>query len=258
MSQRLADALERLRRIVPKRVEEFDARHRHRRFRMHDLGHLLESGDPQLSTLLRGADALQTTVGDLLGEQSLGEADRDRLRDFVDFLIKRFDLMRVGSPQAEPATINVNESDFIERDFDYPRPHHVFVVQHADAAGGPGIEVDRDTEMTEVLHSIRDVYTGHLRVIRVNGESMSPLLQNGDKVTIDTRLISPKNGDVVVIYESPRGGIVGYWYRGEDGEVRLEKENTSFDAERLEANGAWTLWGTVTRIVDRPVRPRRR
>lgn len=154
-------------------------------------------------------------------------------------------------------TVAVAEAEFIERDFDYPRPHHVWIVPQAKAAAGSGVEADRDTEMAEVLHSIRDVYNGQLRVIRVNGESMLPVLHDGDKVTFDTRLVTPQAGEVVAVYDSVRGGMVGYWRGGDDGEFWLDKENESSPSEQLDAHGGWTLWGTVTRIVDTPVRPRR-
>jgi len=45
--------------------------------------------------------------------------------------------------------------------------------------------------------------------------------------------VTPQEGAVVAVYDGVRGGIIGYWRRG--------------------AND----WGTVTRIVDTPVRPRR-
>jgi phage repressor protein C with HTH and peptisase S24 domain len=112
--------------------------------------------------------------------------------------------------------------------------------------------------MAEVLHSIRDVYNGQLRVIRVNGESMLPILHDGDKVTFDTRLVTPQAGDVVAVYDNVRGGMVGYWRGGDDGKFWLDKENESSPSEQLDAHGGWTLWGTVTRIVDTPVRPRRK
>lgn len=250
--------MERLREIVRQRVGEYDARHRHRRFALRQLGNLLRSKDPRLSTVSRGAHLLETTVGDLLTESTLGAADRRKLREFVEFLIARFDLMGTQASAArEPDSLNVTEAEFIERDFDYPRPHHVRIVPHAIAAAGSGIEADRDTEMTEVLHSIRDVYNGQLRVIRVNGESMSPVLLDGDKVTFDTRLLTPQNGDVVAVYDSIRGGMVGYWRRAASGECWLDKENETFNSERLDSAGTWTLWGTVTRRVDTPVRPRR-
>jgi phage repressor protein C with HTH and peptisase S24 domain len=82
--------------------------------------------------------------------------------------------------------------------------------------------------MTEVLHSIRDVYNGQLRVIQVKGESMSPVLRDGDKVTFDIRLVTPKGGEVVVVYDSVRGGIIGYWRHGAGGEGWLDKANDAF------------------------------
>jgi hypothetical protein len=250
------ERMERLREIVRLRVTEYDARHR-RRFPLKQLG-ILRSNDPRLATVLRGAHDLETTVGDLLEEPPLGEADIQKLREMVEFLIARFDLMGTRAATARAAgTLTVTEAEFIERDFDYPRPHHVWIVPQAKAAAGSGIEADRDTEMAEVLHSIRDVYNGQLRVIRVNGESMSPVLHNGDKVTFDTRLVNPHAGDVVAVYDDVQGGIVGYWRGGENGEVWLDKENESFPSEQLGSHGGWKLWGTVTRIVDTPVRPRR-
>src|SRR5947209_9479175 len=162
-----AERMMRMRAIIRQRVEEHDAGHR-RRFAQSRLGRVLRSPDPQLSTVLRSADELGTTVGDLLGEPPLGDADLKRLNEFVAFLAARFDLTGAqGAEERDARTLNVTEADFIERDFDYPRPHHVWIVRHAKAAAGSGIEADRDTETTEVLHSIRDVYNGQLRVIRV-------------------------------------------------------------------------------------------
>jgi hypothetical protein len=254
-----AQRMKRLREIVRQRVAEYDLRHRHRRFPLRRLSGVLRSDDPRLSTVWRSAHELGTTVGDLLDEPPLGESDLQKLRELVEFLLARFDLMGTQSAMTREAqTLNVKETEFIERDFDYPRPHHVWIVPHTKAAAGIGIEADRDTEMTEVLHSIRDVYNGQLRVIRVNGESMFPVLHDGDKVTFDTRLLTPQNGDVVAVYDSVRGGIVGYWRNGDNGEVWLDKENESFHSEHLDAHGGWKLWGTVTRLVDTPVRPRRR
>src|SRR4051794_9357586 len=162
-SRDFIEQMKRLRETLDQRVREYDARHR-RRFPRKKLGGLLRSQDPRLSTVLRGAKNLGTTVGDLVGEPPLGDADLRTLREFVEFLIARFDLMGTQAAAAREAyTMNVTEAEFIERDFDYPRPHHVWIVPHAKAAAGSGVEADRDTETTEVLHSIRDVYNGQLR-----------------------------------------------------------------------------------------------
>lgn len=253
-----AARMERLRAIVRQRVTDYDARHRHHRFPLRKLQGVLRGSDPRLSTIVRAADDLHTTVGDLLGEPPVGDADKEKIREFVEFLIARFDLTEShAAAEREARAVPVPEADFIERDFDYPRPHHVWIVRHAEGAAGSGIEADRDTETSEVLHSIRDVYNGQLRVIRVKGDSMAPLLRDGDKVVFDVRLVTPEDGDVVAVYDDTRGGIVGYWHRDDDGQCWLEKENPESSAERLAAEGGWKLWGIVTRIVDTPVRRRR-
>lgn len=253
-----AERMRRLRDVVRQRMADFDSRYRRRRIPRRLFDGIFRRNDPRLSTMYRSADALGTTVGDLLGEPPLGAEDKAKLRELVEFLITRFDLMETrAAAEREARTIDVTEDEFIEHDFDYPRPHHVWIVRHANAAAGLGIETDRDTEMSEVLHSIQDVYNGQLRVIRVIGQSMTPLLRDGDKVTFDIRQVTPQEGDVVAVYDSIRGGIVGYWRSEADGDYWLDKENEAFDSERLEAGGSWKIWGTVTRIVDTPVRPRR-
>ncbi|HEY2091071.1 MAG TPA: S24/S26 family peptidase [Thermoanaerobaculia bacterium] len=252
------ERIRRMREVIRRRVADYDQRHRYRRFAIRRLGGLLRSDDPRLSTVMSGADALETTIGDFLSEPPLGAEDRERLREFIEFLILRFDLLGSNAtPKEEAKVIDVDEADFVEREFDYPRPHHVWIVPNTKAAAGSGIEIDRDSEVTEVLHSIRDVYNGRLRVIRVIGDSMSPVLHGDDKVTFDTRLVSPKEGDVVVVYDAVRGGMIGYWRR--DGATAwLDKANGAFSSERLDTSDAWKLWGTITRIVDTPVSPRRR
>lgn len=260
------EEMRRLAAVIRQRVTEHDARHR-RRIRIDStLSRILQPDiapkpqNPGIFTIREIASSLETTVGDLLGEPVLGEADLQKLRDLVGFLIDRFDLMGAHAAATRvDRAFTVTEADFVQRDYDYPQPHHVFIVPHAKAAAGTGIEADSDTETTEVLHSIRDVYNGQLRVIKVIGDSMAPVLRNDDKVTVDTRLTSPREGDVVAVYHHTDGGILGYWRRGEQGEFWLDKVNEDFPSIRLDASRDWTLWGTATRIVDTPVavRPRR-
>jgi len=259
-----SEDMRRLAAVIRRRINDYDARHR-RRFPIDSTLSLILNPEgprrqnPGVFTVREIATRLETTVGDLLEESILGEADLQTLRGFVDFLIDRFDL--VGARAAatrETGTFAVVESEFVERDYAYPRPHHVRIVRHAKAAAGGGIESDSDAETTEVLHSIREVYNGELRVIRVIGDSMTPILRNGDKVVIDTRLINPRDGDLVAVYHHIDGGILGYWCRDKDGKVRLDKANDSFPSISLDSTGGWTLWGTATRIVDTPIAPRPR
>src|SRR5436309_7603130 len=112
-----AERMMRLRAIVQQRIQDYDARHGHR-FPKRKVEGVLRSPDPQLSTVLRSADELETTVGDLLGEPQLGEADVQRLNEFVAFLVARFDLTGArGAEERAARALNVSEADFIERDF---------------------------------------------------------------------------------------------------------------------------------------------
>lgn len=252
----------RLANVIRRRISDYDSRHR-RRFPIDPtLSKLLKEPTPRrnpgIFTIRDIAARLDTTVGDLLTESILGEADLEKLRALVNFLIDRFDLMGTRAAAKRGSQFAVNEAEFVERDHDYQRPHHVWVVPHAMGAAGGGIEAGSSSETTEVLHSIRDVYNGELRVIRVIGESMAPVLRHDDKIIIDTRRTTPRDGEIVAVYHHRDGGILGYWNRNDDA-AQLDKENPGFPPIRLEAAGGWTLWGTATRIVDTPIarRPRR-
>jgi Peptidase S24-like len=252
-----SEDVRRLAAMLRRRIEDYDRRHRRRFAIDSNVSNIREAkrANPGVFTLRDIAKRLGTTVGDLLGEQPLGDSDLEKLREFVNFLIDRFDLMGAkAAAERADAAFFVPETEFVEREYDYPRPYHVWVVPNAKATAGEGIESEFDTEMTDVLHSIRDVYRGELRVIRVIGESMAPVLRNNDKITIDTRKTSPRNGEVVAVYHHLKGGILGYWRR-DGSRVLLEKANPASSNVSLDAEGGWTLWGTATRIVDTPIEP---
>jgi hypothetical protein len=246
--------------MIERRLTDYDSSHRRRRRKDSTLSKtLLTTKNPGVFTVREIAASVGTTVGDLLNEPVLGDADLQKLASLVDFLIGRFDLTGArAAAKRDTGAFAVTEQTFVERDYDYPRLHHVFLVPQAEATGGEGIESSSDIGMTEVLHSIRDVYTGDLRVIRVIGHSMAPVLRSGDKIAIDVRRTTPGNGDVVAVYHHTAGGIIGYWRAGKDGEFWLDKANASFDPVRLDPIRDWTLWGTATRIVDAPILPRGR
>lgn len=54
--------------------------------------------NPSVSAVVAIADALDTTVGDLLGERAfrITRADRERIREFVRYLSALFELDRLG------------------------------------------------------------------------------------------------------------------------------------------------------------------
>jgi hypothetical protein len=228
------------------------------------------SKSPGIFKLQQVADTLETTVGDLLGEpgyesprELLSPAQRRTLRDAAHILRELFDLDdpaldEPARPAAPTTPLNVAPEEFIERDHDYPRALHAWVVPElAAAAGNGGAERDLTLASTQILHSVREVWDARLQVIRVIGDSMTPELQHGWKVLVDTEQTRPAEGALVAVYIKDEGGILGRWHAA-DGKPVLRKTNREYSDVRLHLQDEWTLWGTVTTIVEAPVELKQR
>lgn len=154
----------------------------------------------------------------------------------------------------------IDPESFVERDFDYPLELHALEVEEGEyAAGRTGIASDTEFEMAYTLHS-REVRDATHRVIKVRGDSMSPKIEDGDKVLVDVKKSNPRPGDVVAVYlldPVNEGGIIGYWEPTQDG-VQIEKANPAYKPVKLGDPSTWKLIGVVQKRVDSPVKPRER
>jgi phage repressor protein C with HTH and peptisase S24 domain len=223
---------------------------------------------PGVFKLQQVADALETTVGDLLGEpgyesprELLSIAQRRTLREATLILRELFDLDDESLDQPDPLPqgyqFTVAPGEFIERDHDYPRTLHAWVVPEFTASAGPsGSEPELTLDSAQILHSVREVWDSRLQVIRVIGDSMAPELRHGWKVLVDTDLTRPSDDALVAVYLRDEGGVLGRWHV-EDGTPLLRKSNPSYKPISLAGRDDWTLWGTVTRIVEAPVELKR-
>ena len=218
---------------------------------------------PGVFKLQQVADMLDTTVGDLLGEPGyesprdlVTTAQRRTLREAMFILRDLFDLDDESLDVIEEPQkyrFPVSASDFIERDHDYPRTLHAWIVPELSAsAGKSGSEPELTLASAQILHSVREVWDSRLQVVRVIGESMAPELRHGWKVLVDTELTRPTPDALVAIYLKDEGGILGRWYL-EDGRPMLRKTNSDFAPIALGPPNEWTLWGTVTKVVEAPV-----
>jgi hypothetical protein len=211
--------------------------------------------NPGIFTVQEIADALETTVGDLLGEPPhapirdlVSRTDRQKLRDAVTLLRDLFDLddetlAEPSSAAEEAAPFLVSAADFIPRDHDYPAPLHVWVVPEGTSI--------RDVQ------SIREVHDPRFQVVRVLGDSMEPELRDGWKVLVDTEQTTPQLHALVAVYIRDQGGFFGRWER--DGEtIRLRRANPAASPVILTPEEDWTVWGTVTTIVEAPIETRER
>jgi hypothetical protein len=230
---------------------------------------------PGVFKLQEVADLLETTVADLLGEpgyesprELLSVTQRRTLRDAVNILRDLFDLDDEtllnerrddeGSSTHE-YTFPVTAEEFIAADYDYPRALRAWVVPEMTEAAlwksGPVADFTLGAqEMPRALHEVLD---SRFQVITVRGDSMEPELREGWKVLVETERTDAQDGAIVAVYEKDNGGILGRWHV-EDGTPRLRKSNPQYADVVLRANDKWTLWGTVTRIVEAPIDPKRR
>jgi hypothetical protein len=224
---------------------------------------------PGIFKLQQVADLLETTVGDLLGEPAhesardlLTTSQRRTLRQAMLILRELFDLddesLDVIDELPQQYKFAVPPAQFIERDHDYPRALHAWLVPDLTATGAStGAEPELTLTSTQILHSVREVWDSRLQVIRVIGDSMAPELRSGWKVLIDTDLTRPEDDALVAVYLRDEGGILGRWQM-EEGKASLRKSNPDFKPVLLGHPDEWMVWGTVTRIVEAPVELKRR
>jgi hypothetical protein len=218
---------------------------------------------PGVFKLQQVADMLETTVGDLLGEPGyvsprdlVSTAQRRTLRQAMQTLRDLFDLDDESLDVVEEVVetkFPVTPDEFIERDHDYPRTLHAWIVPELSAAAGKsGAEPELTLATAQILHSVREVWDARLQVVRVIGDSMAPELRHGWKVLVDTELTRPTPDALVAVYLKDEGGILGRW-TNEEGKLSLRKSNPEFAPIILGAQSEWTLWGTVTKVVEAPV-----
>jgi phage repressor protein C with HTH and peptisase S24 domain/lambda repressor-like predicted transcriptional regulator len=125
-----------------------------------------------------------------------------------------------------------------------------YIAVRAAAGGGRYIEEEvlgppkyfEEALLRELRAQPRD-----LRAIEVEGQSMEPLLQNGDQVLVDTRKISFVEPGLFVLFDGD--GIVCKWVeRAHDSaprKLRLKSENPRFDSYDVVAERAQIIGRVV-------------
>jgi phage repressor protein C with HTH and peptisase S24 domain len=126
---------------------------------------------------------------------------------------------------------------------------------HTLAASPVGTDAQFEPEDAQVLEAIKGIRGERLQVIRIRGNSMADRLHDGDRVLIDIQLRTPHNGEMIAVDREHLGRIVGYWRR-EGKRCFLDKhDGATID---LGSPNDFSILGTITRIVDAPIRRRDR
>jgi transcriptional regulator with XRE-family HTH domain len=146
--------------------------------------------------------------------------------------------------------------EWIEKDADRPRELHAWVrpVDAEAAAGPPRNPDDVIIPSAQLLNSLREVRDDRVKVVKIFGDSMHPVLRNGWKVLLDPArsLFSP--GKIVMVYLKDEGTTVGLLAKHGDA-FKIVKRNPNYGGpvEIPLKSGEWYPIGTITTIVEAPV-----
>lgn len=115
----------------------------------------------------------------------------------------------------------------------------VLIRQHAVAASaGNGAKNDEFTEVGGLSFSRRwlskrGLNPAQLEVINVSGESMTPKLNDGDKVLVDTSDTLPKSGRAYVLLQGDEL-LVKYCQLLPDGMLQVSSENSNYPTYHID------------------------
>lgn len=179
-------------------------------------------------------------------------ASSDEKRDVIGDSIIDAEIVEEGGDFPEPP---IPPEEYIEKDGDRPRPLHAWLkVVEADIAAGPPRNPDDILlPSTHLLNSLREVRDDRIKVIKIFGDSMHPILRNGWKVLMDPARGLFKPGRIVVVYIKDEGQTMGLLSENENGGGwYLKKRNSEYPDIPLK-HGEWYPVGTITTIVEAPV-----
>lgn len=251
-------------------------------------------GYPRPQTIAKLAMALNCDVDELTGRLPLRQVtpyeSNPTYRRLIDMLeavletdraeVIRHALWTLGRirterPQSEPVIMDnilpfpsganedgdfppppVAPEEFIEKDTDAPRPLHAWIrpVDAEGAAGAPRQSDDWLIPTTQLLNSLQEVRDDRVKVVKIFGSSMHPILRNGWKVLLDPAKSLFKPGKIVMVYIRDEGTTIGLLAE-ESQQFKIVKRNAEYGGPMeipLRA-GEWYPVGTVTTIVEAPV-----
>lgn len=94
---------------------------------------------------------------------------------------------------------------------------------------------------------------GDIIVVPVSGNSMEPVIMDGDKVYVDTSRKEPRFGEIVLC-NVDGVNYVKYYIKKEDGKVYLASSNTEYEPMRINGFNNSRVYGVVIQISRTPER----
>lgn len=93
------------------------------------------------------------------------------------------------------------------------------------------------------------VFTQHVNAIKVKGDSMEPLIKEGEYLIVDTEIKDIVNGKVYVIADKDGGLLIRRVYKLENGLLRLLPENKLYKKQDVNISDIRII-GRAIRVVS--------
>ena len=125
------------------------------------------------------------------------------------------------------------------------------LLKDAAAAGSPRLVMDADVEETLVIPRKMCPHPDRTTCVRVKGDSMSPILDDGDIVAIDATVQErPKLYSKMVAARDPEGGVTIKWLRKSGKDELLVPQHTSLRHQPIVITGE-PEWKIIGRVIWR-------
>jgi transcriptional regulator with XRE-family HTH domain len=127
------------------------------------------------------------------------------------------------------------------------------LLHDAAAAGSARLIEQANVDMTLALPRSWFVHPESIVAIKVEGESMSPVLESGYIAMVDTADQDPKRllGEMVAARD-PDGAVTIKWLREVEGRLMLVAQHTSLRFQPIFLHPGWGIVGKVIRWIGLP------
>jgi len=121
------------------------------------------------------------------------------------------------------------------------------------SAGGGALNDETGAERLALDEAVVAMLGGeghlvHIDAIHVLGDSMEPLLRDGETIFVDRSRREPSGGGIFVV-RTPAGIFVKRLIRRSDGKIELISENPAYASERLEGADVEVIGQVVGKLT---------
>ena len=128
--------------------------------------------------------------------------------------------------------LGISPKDLLEKQEEHGDIETVFAIPIVDVKAGAGNPLYAE----EYIYVNDIIPSRYLSAIKIKGDSMEPIIKDGEYVIIDTSSKDIINGKIYVISDKDGGLLVRRIYKLNDGFFRLLPENETYKSQDVKAS----------------------